>query len=256
MMPWYLDLALFLIAFVAGTVDTIAGGGGLITLPAILATGLPPQLALGTNKLQGTFGSGTAATRLCMKHRPPLRPIMLGVIFTACGAFLGAYLALHISEHYLSATMPPLLFLILLYSIFSKRMGQTKPHPPKVKPYYFFPVAGLLLGAYDGFLGPGVGAFWAISLVILLGFDLKKATIFTKVFNFTSNICSLAWFMVMGHVAYFIGICMALGQVCGGYLGAHLISSRGVHLIRPVFITMVSLLLLVLSYKTYNWRQW
>lgn len=251
-MPWYLDFGLFLVAFVAGTIDTIGGGGGLITLPAILALGLPPQLALGTNKFQGTFGSGTAATKLYLRHRPPLRPIIFAIVFTGIGAGMGAFTALHISSHDLSATIPPLLFAVLCYSIFSRNISREKSRTPKISPYIFYPFAGLMLGFYDGFFGPGVGAFWAIALVVFLAFDLKEATIHTKIFNFTSNFVSLMWFIVLGHVAYMIGICMALGQIGGGYLGAHLVTSRGTRLIRPVFILMVSSLLIILSYRTYD----
>lgn len=251
-MSWHIELLLFLIAFVAGTIDTIAGGGGLITLPAILATGLPPQVALSTSKLQSSFGVGTAAIKLYLKHRPPKKQILYGMGFVLIGACLGAYLALHIANQYLRECMPPLLLLVLLYTLFSRNIDSDHHHHPKIRPLFFYPIFGTLLGFYDGFLGPGTGAFWAIALVFFLGFDLKRATIFTKIFNFTSNFVSLLWFLFLGHVAYILGLCMALGQIGGGYLGAHLVSSRGVRLIRPVFIIMVTLLLIVLSYKIYH----
>lgn len=250
-MHWGLDLLLFFVAFVAGTIDTIAGGGGLITLPAILATGLPPQLALGTSKLQSTFGVGTASLKLYLKYRPAFKSILLGILFTALGACLGAYLALHLTNRYLREMIPPLLFLVLLYSIFCRRFYE-QMQPARVSAFIFYPIFGIALGFYDGFLGPGVGAFWVIALVALLGFDLKTATVHTKIFNFTSNVVSLIWFVVMKHVAYAIGVYMIFGQILGGYFGAYLVASKGTRLIRPVFISMVTLLLLVLSYKTYN----
>jgi uncharacterized protein len=182
-MPWYIDLSLFFLAFIAGTIDTIAGGGGLITLPAILATGLSPQVALGTNKLQASFGVGTAATKLYLKHRPPKSQVLFGMLFTLIGACIGAYLALHIQNKYLRESMPPILFLVLLYSVFSRKMYESSRQHPKIRPLYFFPIAGIFFGIYDGFFGPGVGAFWAIAMVFFLGFDLQRSTIFAKIFK-------------------------------------------------------------------------
>lgn len=250
-MHWNIDLVLFFVAFAAGTIDTIAGGGGLITLPAILATGLSPQLALGTNKLQSAFGVGTAALKLSLKYRPALMNVFFGIVFTTLGACVGALLALYVTNEYLRDIIPPLLFLVLLYSLFCRKLSEVE-HPARLSVLVFYPMVGACLGFYDGFLGPGTGAFWVIALVALLGFDLQKATVYTKIFNFTSSIVSLIFFVLMHKVDYAIGIYMVIGQMFGGYLGAHLVASRGTRLIQPVFIIMVSALLVVLSYQTYH----
>ncbi len=235
-------------AFVAGLIDTIAGGGGLIALPAILAAGLPPSLALGTNKFQATCGVAMATWRFARKGHFKLRQSLLGVGVCIIGASLGTFSVLHINPQWLEKALPVLLAAVLCYTILSPRVSpEDTPH--RLKPLYFFSIFGLLLGFYDGFLGPGTGSFWVIALISLLGFNLKKATMHAKIYNFSSNLVALIWFIAAGKVLYLVAIVMAVGQMSGAYVGAHWVMQTGTRLIRPALIIMVSIMLLVLIKK-------
>lgn len=244
-------ILLFCIALIAGIFDTLVGGGGLITLPAILMSGLPPHLALGTNKLQSSFGSGSASLHLLKREPHTLKSAWAGIIATAIGALLGVFAVLHIEAHDLNKWIPPLLFIILLYALFSKRIRINQEHPALINSRLGFITGGLTLGAYDAFLGPGTGSFWAAFLIVVLGFSIRKATIHAKIFNFTSNIVSLCIFIFANQVVYSIGLSMAAGQFIGGKIGAHLILKEGHRIIRPIYIIMVTIMLISLSYHTY-----
>lgn len=244
-------ILLFFVALIAGTFDTIVGGGGLITLPAILMTGLPPHVALGTNKLQSSCGSGSASLHFILKERQSIKKIGLGLFFTIMRAIMGTTAVLHLRSDNLMKCIPPILLVVLLYAIFSKQFRLNKEAHAKISQPLFMIVFGLMLGAYDGFLGAGVGALWAAAFIFFLGFSARSATIYTKILNFTSNIIALIGFTLMHQVNFKIGISMALGQFIGGQIGAHLILKEGHRIIRPIYIIMVTLMLIALSYKTY-----
>ncbi len=223
-------LLLFAVGLVAGFVDAIAGGGGLLTLPALLYAGLPPQLAIGTNKLQSTFGSGSAMLLFVRSGRVRLRECVSGIVCTAIGAGAGAVAVQLTNPGFLRRIIPFLLIAIALYFILSPRLGFEERHP-RMGRTMFHLLFGLCLGFYDGFFGPGTGTFWATAYVVLLGSSLTAATAHTKVMNFTSNLVSLLFFVAVGAVRYPEGLVMGAGQ----YLGA----TRGAGFIRPVFLTMV-----------------
>jgi len=241
---------LFLTGTVAGLIDAIAGGGGLITLPVLLSVGFPPHMALGTNKFQSSFGSFTASYYYVKRGGVSLKNALPGIIFTFFGAALGTWSVQQVNSNILKEIIPFLLAAIILYSIFSPKLGEIDKHP-RLKPFIFYIAFGLLLGFYDGFFGPGVGSFWAISFVIMLGFNLTKATGYTKVMNFTSNIVSFVIFIAGGFVMIAAGLAMAAGQILGSKIGAGLVIKRGTKFIRPIFITMVILTTLKLIYSRY-----
>lgn len=246
---WHYAL-LFVVGLVAGTVDAVAGGGGLITVPALLNLGLPVPLALGTNKFQSSFGSVSASVHFVQRRAVRLSDCWLGITTTLIGAFLGAFAVQQIDADLLKHVVPWLLAAILLYTLLRPAIG-TQDHPPKLGSVVFFTVFGLGLGFYDGFFGPGTGSFWAIALVLLLGQNFTRATATTKVMNATSNVASLALFAVAGLVHLGAGLAMAAGQLIGGRLGAHLVMTRGARFIRPVFLTMVTLTLARLLWVNY-----
>ncbi len=233
---------LFLVGLVAGTVDAVAGGGGLITVPALLNLGLPVPLALGTNKFQSSFGSVSASAHFLRHGAVNLRECRIGILATLAGALLGAFAVQQIDPGILRDLVPWLLAGILVYTLFRPRIG-TGDHPPKLPASLFFTAFGLGLGFYDGFFGPGTGSFWAIALVLLLGQNFTRATAFTKIMNATSNVAALALFAAAGLVHLGAGLAMAAGQLLGGRLGAHLVMTRGARFIRPLFLTMVTLTL-------------
>ena len=242
---------LFLTGAVAGCIDAIAGGGGLITIPVLLGLGLPPQAALGTNKLQATFGSFSAMTHFVRAGTVRLKDAVPGVVWTAIGAILGSYTVQQIDPGFLKKAIPFLLLLILCYTILSPRLGaeEVKPRLPKG---VFYALFGLLLGFYDGFLGPGTGSFWVVSLMLGLGFEMRKGTGYTKVFNFVSNVVSLAVFIAGGHVLLWAGLVMGAGQAVGARVGARLVIRKGAGFIRPVFISSVLAVTAKLFYDSYR----
>lgn len=242
--------ALFATAFVAGLIDSISGGGGLLTLPVLLGIGLPPHVALGTNKFQSSFGSFTS-TYYYRRHKVvKIREASAGIIFTAIGTVIGTWSVQQIHTEFLSHLIPWLLLTIALYTFFSPKLG-TADQKPKLTPNIFYFIFGLSFGFYDGFFGPGVGSFWAIAFVLMMGFNLTKATGHTKAMNFTSNIISASVFIIGGKVIYTIGLVMAVGQILGSVVGARLVVKKGAKLIRPVFIMIVILTTLKLLYSNY-----
>ena len=238
---WHYPL-LFLAGLIAGLVDAVAGGGGLITLPVLLNLGLPVPFTLGTNKFQASFGSVSASVHFVRCGAVDLKACRLGVIMTLIGAGLGAFLVQRIDTRMLAQGVPWLLAAILVYTLLRPKIG-TEEHAPRMTRTFFFVLFGLGLGFYDGFFGPGTGSFWAISLVLILGQNFTRATAITKVMNATSNLVALAVFASAGLVHLGAGLTMAAGQLVGGRLGAGLVMTRGARFIRPLFLTMVTLTL-------------
>ena len=241
---------LFLTAFLAGLVDSIAGGGGIITLPVFLSLGYPPHLALGTNKFQASFGSFTASYYYIKKDVVKLRACVVGIIFTLIGSALGTWTVQQVSSDALKYIIPFLLIGIIIYSFIKTNLGEDDLRARMNENIFYF-IAGLCLGFYDGFFGPGVGSFWAIAFVIGMRYNLKKATGYTKVMNFTSNIVSFIIFVIGGYVVFTAGIVMAVGQIAGSKLGAGLVIKKGVKFIKPIFITIVILTTLKIIYDRF-----
>lgn len=190
--------ALFGAGALAGFVDSIAGGGGLISLPALLATGMPPVQALATNKLQSSFGSFTASMNYVRRQGLLLKDMRIGILFTFLGAATGTTLVQFLDTSFLRDVIPILLVVTVVFFLLQPRLmalGKKQLLPTHV----FQMAAGLLLGFYDGFFGPGTGSFWMLALVALQAKDLIAATARTKVYNFTSNITALAFFFWQGR---------------------------------------------------------
>ena len=234
---------LFLTGLLAGTLDSIAGGGGLIAFPVLLGTGMNPVQALATNKLQGSFGTTTAALHFLRHGEIDGHGIIFSVVCTFIGAMLGALAVSHIDSRLLMTFIPVLLIANALYFLFSPRVGDVARHR-RISMGAFSMIFGAGLGFYDGFFGPGTGAFFALAFVSLLGFSLKQATANSKVLNMTSNLAALIFFMLGGHVVWSIGLVMAAGQIIGASIGAHLVIRRGTALIRPLLV-IVSIALTV-----------
>lgn len=241
---------LFLIGLFAGTVDAIAGGGGLISLPILLGMGMPPHLAFGTNKLQGTIGTLVATHRYYRQGLISFEFVYKGVLFGIMGSILGAIAGQLLSSEILRQIIPVLLLIVLSYTIFTPKLGGDTA-APRMSEFWFYIVFGFGLGFYDGFFGPGTGSFWIFSLAFFLGYDLIKATAYTKVFNLNSSFIATICFAIGGNIDYRVALCMAAGQVIGGRLGAYLAIMKGARLIRPVFLTVVSATIAALMYRSY-----
>jgi len=236
--------------FLAGFVDSIAGGGGIITVPVLMASGMPPHVALATNKLQSSFGSFTASLNFLKKGLITPKEIYLGVFFTFIGAMIGTNAILLLDAKILNKIIPFMLILIFLYTFFNPKLGKIEKKSRFSSPVFFL-IFGLLIGFYDGFFGPGTGTFWTIALVVLMGLNLKKATATTKVMNFTSNVVSLGVFIFSGNVLFFVGILMGIGQIVGAYSGSSMVVKRDVSFIRTFFLFVVGVTILKLIYDSW-----
>jgi len=230
----------FLAGILAGFVDSIAGGGGLITVPALLAVGLPPHLALGTNKLQSVMGVGTALRHFRGSGLVRIRDWWPAVICTFCGAAAGATLIQRLSPDFLGWAIPVLLLVILIYTLASPNLG-AKESRARIPRWAFQVGGGLVLGFHDGFFGPGTGAFWTLALVTLVGLDLRRATAATKVMNVTSNATALLFFALGGKVVVTVGLAMGAGQIIGSQLGAREVVRRSPGFVRWFLIGSVGL---------------
>jgi uncharacterized membrane protein YfcA len=249
MSPPFLFPLLFLAGFTAGLLDSMAGGGGLITIPVLLGIGMPPRTALGTNKLQGMFGSGSAMLHYARGGAVDIRACASGVLWTAVGAVVGTLGVQRLDPAVLRTAIPLLLIVIALFLLFSPRLGMADARE-RLNRRRFFVLFGLSIGFYDGFFGPGTGTFWAMAFVLVLGFNLTRATAFTKVMNFTSNLVSLFFFLMNGFVSLPEGIVMGLGQFAGARVGSRLVLRRGSRFIRPIFIAVAIALSVKLLWRT------
>ena len=243
-------IILFIGGFSAGFVDSIAGGGGLISLPVLLSVGLPPQLALGTNKLQGTFGTLSSSLNYIRSGTVDLQEMARGIVFTFIGAALGAWLIQLLDPGFIRHLIPIMLLAVFIYTIWSKELG-IKPRAAVMNKRFFFFLFGTTLGFYDGFFGPGTGSFWTVALMMFLGYDMTRAAGATRIMNFTSNIVALAVFMIGQNVLYKAGLTMALGQILGARIGSQLAIRKGARFIRPIFLTVVFLTIARLGYLNY-----
>lgn len=251
MSPEFLLPLLFGAAFVAGLIDSIAGGGGLITVPALMGIGLPPQVALGTNKLQGSFGTGSAMLSFVRAGTVKLSDCWIGILWTAIGAAIGVWAVQLLDATILKQLIPWLLAAIAVYTLFSPHLGEEDSHA-RMKGGPFYGLFGLSIGFYDGFFGPGAGSFWTMALMMLVGYSMMRATATTKVMNFTSNIVALIFFLSVGQVRFVEGIVMGVGQFLGARVGSKLVIKRGAAFIRPVFITVVLALVGRLIYLNFK----
>lgn len=226
---------LILAAFAAGFVDAIAGGGGLITVPVLLLCGLSPAQALATNKLQGTFGAGTAALAYARAGLVDLRAQGRLAALAALAAGAGALLAQVLPPDLLRLVMPWLLIGAALY--FGLKPGLTDlGRPRRLAPLAFAVLVVPALGFYDGFFGPGTGSLFMIAFVLLAGQGMLAATAQTKLLNFASNLGGLVVFAAGGQVLWTLGLAMAAAQVAGASLGARVAMRRGAGVIRPLLV--------------------
>lgn len=232
-----LVLLLFGAALAAGWVDSIAGGGGLITVPVLLLAGLNPAAAVATNKLQAVGGSFTAASHFVSKGHVELRPLVLTIALTFVGSVTGGWLVLVINPESLEAVLPILLMGLGLFTLFSKQISD-QAREPRMGLVTYALIFAPLLGFYDGFFGPGTGSFMALSLVSFRGMAMTAATGQAKVMNFTSNFAALLYFLFFGSLELGAGAIMIIGQVLGASIGARMAIKGGAKLIRPLVVAV------------------
>ena len=241
---------LFFVAAVAGWVDVIAGGGGLLTIPVLIMIGLPPSVAIATNKLQGSVGTLIAAIYFVRKGAVNLLRMKFSICMTFIGSVLGSWLVLQIDAKILLWFLPVLLIATGLYFLFSPTVSDIE-RKQKIPLLAFAIVIAPLLGFYDGFFGPGTGSFMALAFVLFCGYGLAKATANAKILNFTSNISALGYFILYGDIAWLAGTVMIGGQLFGAVVGAKMVLKKGAALIKPVVVIVCFLMAITILVKTW-----
>ncbi len=244
---------LFIVASAAGFIDAMAGGGGLLTLPALLAAGVPPTQALATNKLQSSFGSFSASWYFIRNGIVSLKEMRLAIACTFVGSAVGAEAVQYIDAGILTSLIPILLIAISVYFLLMPKTTQTEGKTKMPEALFAFSVGGGI-GFYDGFFGPGTGSIFTVCFVALGHFGLVEATARTKVLNFTSNIAALLFFVLAGLPIWELGLVMAVGGFIGARLGAKVVVTKGQKWIRPLVITMSMLMALKLLWEQH--QQW
>lgn len=241
-------IMLFAVAVFAGFIDTLAGGGGLITIPALILTGIPPLLALGTNKFQAFIGSGTASLMMIRKKKVTFQEVKYLMLMAFIGSAIGTVCVQFIDVEFLNFVIPLVLLLIGVYFIFMPKARELDSKPKISEKTYRY-TAVPFIGFYDGMFGPGTGSFLSLSAISLRGMELIKATATAKTMNFATNLGSVCIFLMYGQVIFAVGILMMIGQVIGAYFASHfLLKINPLHL-RIVVILMCFLMLVKYSFQ-------
>jgi uncharacterized protein len=238
------------VAMAAGFVDSIAGGGGLLALPALLMTGLDPATVLGINKAQSAIGTLSSTYTYARARLIEFHNIWPYMIIAAIFGFLGSLIAIRLSPDVLKAIVPVLLIVIATYFALSPKVSD-RDAKARLSPLAFA-LAPAAVGFYDGVFGPGAGSFYMMAFVILLGYGVTKATAQTKCVNFASNVGSLSLFIMAGHVIWPLALLMGFGSMIGAQLGSRLAIRKGVGIIRPLLIVMCCLIALKLLFDPAN----
>jgi uncharacterized protein len=228
---------LTLVGLVAGFVDAIAGGGGLLALPSLLLAGLDPVSALATNKLQGSFGTASATHTFWKKGLLHPKDHITEIALAFAGAALGVICVSYAPTEVLKTVMPVVLVVVALYFAFAPKMSVNGSIPKLPVAAFTFGFAPLI-AFYDGIFGPGTGSFFMLALVALFGQGIVEATGRTKLLNFTSNIASLLMFILGGKIIWMIGLSMGVAQLVGAQLGARVAIANGAKIIRPLLVVM------------------
>ncbi|TVY00388.1 TSUP family transporter [Cohnella terricola] len=240
-----LGMLLFLIVagYIAAFIDSVVGGGGLISLPALLLSGLPPSVALGTNKLAGTMSSLTSSISFMASGKIDVQLVKKLFPLALVGSAAGAYTVAFIPSSFLKPLVVVMLIAVTVYTAFKKNWGDRSTYRGLTKNAAIATAAiAAVIGYYDGFFGPGTGSF-LIFAFLLLGFDFVLAAGNAKALNFASNIGSLLMFIALGKVNYVYGLPMGLAMVAGALTGSRLAIRKGSAYVKPLFFLVTALLI-------------
>ena len=234
-------IILFFVAFFASLIDSIAGGGGLLTTPSMLILGIPPLNVLATNKFQSCFGTFTSTYNYYKNGLLTERKKGFYFTLSFIGSSIGTLLVSRISNKTLESVIPILLIGAAIFFITNKGPSEVKQNS---KLLVVFNLLVFAIGFYDGFFGPGTGSFFVLSFIVIKGMNIMKATAVTKLLNFSSNFAAFIIFAFQGYVIWLLGLIMAIAQIAGAYTGSRFAIKNGEKVVRPVLV-IVSLLLSV-----------
>ena len=233
------------LVFLAGFVDSIAGGGGLISLPAYLLAGLPIHNAIATNKLSSTTGTLVSTLRLVRNHFADLKLALPCMAASFCGSILGARIALLTSDAILKIVLLILLPIVAFYVLKKKDLEPdltTQPsHPTQLT---ILISSSLLIGIYDGFYGPGTGTFLLLVYTALAKIDVRTASGNMKLVNLSSNVSALVTFLLAGKVIWTLGLAASVFSIAGHYIGSGMVMKNGTRIVRPIILVVLGLLFL------------
>ena len=244
--------ALVLTAFVAGWVDAVVGGGGLIQLPALLIglpESTPPAAILGTNKISAVWGTATSSVLYAIKVRPDWRSVLPLVVGSSVGSALGASVARYLPKEIFTPIVLVALIVVAIYTWRRPQLGLLTERKHVGRKHYLLTLGiGLAVGLYDGVLGPGTGTFFVILLVGVLGWGFLEASAQAKIANLVTNLSAIAVFAAHGAILWQLGLLMGAANLVGGFLGARTAISKGNAFVRKVFLVVVALLIVRLAY--------
>ena len=243
-------------SLLAGFVDSIVGGGGLVLVPALFAAfaSAHPATLLGVNKSASLWGTAVATVQYARRVHMPWRTLLPAGLVALASSFAGAWLVTVVSPEFLRKVLPFVLLAVLAYTLIKKELG--REHAPRLRGWHEAAVAsaiGLVLGFYDGFFGPGAGSLLVFLFVRLLGYDFLHASASAKLLNSCSNLAALSLFAFKGHIWWHYALALALANVIGSLLGARLALKHGSGFVRAVFVLVVSALILRTAYDAF-WR--
>ena len=232
-------IILFFVAFIASLIDSIAGGGGLLTTPSMLILGISPLNVLATNKFQSCFGTFTSTYNYYKNGLLTEKKKSMYFCLSFIGSSIGTLLVSRISNETLESVIPVLLISAALFFITNKGPSEVKQN---YKLLVVFNLLVFAIGFYDGFFGPGTGSFFVLSFIVVKGINIMRATAVTKLLNFASNFAAFIIFAFQGYVIWLLGLIMAVAQIAGAYTGSKFAIKNGEKVVRPVLV-IVSLLL-------------
>lgn len=251
-LSWYHFLIVCPLVFLAGFVDAIGGGGGLISLPAYLIAGLPTHMAIATNKLSSACGTTVATVRFIKQKYINWKLAVPSIVTALVGSTIGANLSLLADEsilrYILVGVLPAVAFVVLNKKLFPTS-EEERELVLNVRTFVTVCLSALIIGMYDGFYGPGTGTFLIISFTVIAKMSVRQANGQAKVINLSTNLASLAVFLFSGNVIVFLGLAAAVCNMGGAYLGSGLAIKKGTRIVRPIIIVVLVLLLAKIIYE-------
>ena len=230
--------------FLASFVDAVAGGGGIISLPAYLLAGVPPKLAIGTNKLSSATGTVFSTARYCKNGCFDLKLALPSIVVALIGSYIGAKIVLVTSDEILKYVLIIVLPVTAFFVLKKKNFDQVKNKPKRKTQFIIAVLASFIIGMYDGFYGPGTGTFLILIYTGLVKLDLLTASGNTKLVNLSSNIAALVTFIFSGNIVYALGFVASVFSIAGHYLGAGMVMKSGTKIVKPIIILVILLLLI------------
>lgn len=232
------------LVFCAGFVDAVAGGGGIISLPAYIFAGVPIHIAYGTNKFANCIGTSVASIKFFKSGNIKIKSALLSALGALVGSWFGAELVMFLDEKYLKYCLLIILPIVSVFLLFNRKFGQEKSEKEISNKaiHQLAVIIGIIIGAYDGFFGPGTGTFLVLAFTSLLGFNLITASGNAKVVNLASNFAALIVYILNGKVFFTVGIPTAICATLGNYLGAHFAIKSGSKVIKPIILLVIIML--------------